>query len=141
MTDTVSFRLAKLGQLSTARFAEGLAPLGLRPRHCAVLGLLSGPPMAQLELAKRIGVTASVVVDMLDELEAHGAVRRIRDTADRRRQLAELTSRGRTLSSQATQLARQIDAELLLPLNAVQSKGLRDALALITEAQGHDARR
>ncbi|MFG1678524.1 MarR family winged helix-turn-helix transcriptional regulator [Nonomuraea sp. NPDC049269] len=84
LINTVGFLLGKLGQQANGQFADRLAPLGLRPRHCAVLEFLSGGPRAQLELAKAVGVTASVVVDMLDELEKLGAVRRVRDTADRR---------------------------------------------------------
>lgn len=135
MVETVAFRLAKLGQLATARFAQRLAPLGLRPRHCAVLGLLAGPPLAQLELANNLGVSASVVVDMLDKLETLGAVQRIRDSDDRRRQLTELTDSGRTLSRRATRLAQQIDAELLGPLSAQEASAVRHALEMLARAQ------
>lgn len=136
MTDSVAFQLAKLGQVATARFIGRLAPLGLRPRHCAVLALLGGPPMSQLELANRIGVTPSVVVEMLDELQAIGAVRRIRDKSDRRRQLTELTAGGRALSRRANQLAQQIDGELLANCNAQQAVALRNALRQLADA--HD---
>ncbi len=134
MTDSVAFQLAKLGQLATARFVDRLAPLGLRPRHCAVLVLLAGPPMSQLGLANRIGVTPSVVGEMLDELQAIGAVRRIRDNSDRRRQLTELTARGRALSRRASQLAHQIDGELLASCDAQEAVALRDALRQLADA-------
>jgi len=134
MTDSVAFQLAKLGQLATARFVDRLEPLGLRPRHCAVLALLAGPPMSQLELANRIGVTPSVVGEMLDELQAIGTVRRIRDDADRRRQLTKLTVRGRALSRRANQLAHQIDRELLTNCNAEQVSTLRNALRQLADA-------
>ncbi len=128
MTDSLAFQLAKLGQLATARFTDRLAPLGLRPRHCALLALLNGPPMSQLELSQRIGVTPSVVVEMLDELETVGAVQRTRDGADRRRQLTQLTTRGRRLTRQAAALAHEIDDELLAAVSPRQAKALRGAL-------------
>src|SRR4051794_33087178 len=78
--DRIVFLVSKLGQVAAGRFADRLAPLGLRPRHCAVLELLAPAPMTQLQLARGIGVTPSVVVNMLDELEKLGAVRRVRDT-------------------------------------------------------------
>ncbi|PZS29103.1 MAG: MarR family transcriptional regulator [Pseudonocardiales bacterium] len=135
LTDSVAFLLAKLGQLATLRFAEGLAPLGLRPRHCAVLGLLAaGPAMSQLELANRIGVTSSVVVEMLDELQVLGALRRIRDTTDRRRQLTELTPRGTTLLRRATRLTRKIDAELLAQLDPGRAAELSFTLGELAKA-------
>jgi len=128
VTDSVAFLLGKLGQVATDRFADHLAPLGLRPRHCGVLELLDRAPMAQLDLARKLSVTPSVVVDMLDELEALNAVRRVRDTTDRRRQVVELTPDGRTLTRRAARLARQTDVELLHPLDPARTAALRDAL-------------
>ncbi len=133
MTDSVAFQLAKLGQLATARFIDRLAPLGLRPRHCAVLALLAGPPVSQLELANQVGVTPSVVGEMLDELQAIGAVRRIRDNSDRRRQLTKLTGRGRALSRRANELAHQIDRELLANCSAQQGIALRNTLRQLAD--------
>ncbi|MCZ0987386.1 MarR family winged helix-turn-helix transcriptional regulator [Streptomyces diastatochromogenes] len=136
LTDTVGFLLGKLGQQANVRFADRLAPLGLRPRHCAVLELLSGGPRAQLELAKAVGVTASVVVDMLDELEQLDAVRRVRDTADRRRQLIELTPTGRELRHQTLSLARQNDEELLSAISPAEAAALLHTLGRIAAATG-----
>ncbi|MCW2939303.1 MAG: putative MarR family transcriptional regulator [Actinomycetia bacterium] len=136
MTQTVAFQLSKLGQLSTALFAARLAPLGLRPRHCAVLELLRGGPLAQLELARAIGVTASVVVDMLDELQSLNAVRRVRDTEDRRRQLIELTPTGRDLGRQAFAAATETDAELLSGLDPAQLTALRSVLGAMAAERG-----
>ncbi|MEV0230140.1 MarR family transcriptional regulator [Nonomuraea sp. NPDC050786] len=136
LTHSVSFLLSKLGQEANGRFADRLAPLGLRPRHCAVLELLSGGPLAQLELARVVGVTPSVVVDMLDELEELDAVRRTRDTADRRRQVIELTPVGRELRRQTLALARQNDDELLSTISATEAAALRQALGRIATATG-----
>lgn len=136
LTGTAGFLLGKLGQQVNLRFADRLAPLGLRPRHCAVLELLSGGPLAQLELAKAVGVTASVVVDMLDELEQLDAVRRVRDTADRRRQLIELTPTGRELRHQTLSLARQNDEELLAAISPAEAAALLRTLGRIAAATG-----
>ncbi|MET7330466.1 MarR family winged helix-turn-helix transcriptional regulator [Nonomuraea sp. NPDC005650] len=136
LTNTVGFLLGKLGQEANGRFADRLAPLGLRPRHCAVLELLAGGPRAQLELAKAVGVTASVVVDMLDELEKLDAVRRVRDTADRRRQLIELTPTGQDLRHQTLSLARQNDEELLSAIDPAEVAALRRTLGRIVAATG-----
>ncbi|MEU9119273.1 MarR family winged helix-turn-helix transcriptional regulator [Streptomyces sp. NPDC048506] len=136
MTNTVGFLLGKLGREANGRYAERLAPLGLRPRHCAVLELLSSGPHAQLELAKAVGVTASVVVDMLDELEELDAVRRVRDAADRRRQLIELTPTGRELRRQTLSLARQNDEDLLSAIGPAEAAALRQTLSRIATATG-----
>ncbi|WP_131742521.1 MarR family winged helix-turn-helix transcriptional regulator [Actinomadura roseirufa] len=136
LTNTVGFLLGKLGQRANGRYADRLAPLGLRPRHCAVLELLSGGPHAQLGLAKAVGVTASVVVDILDELEELDAVRRVRDTADRRRQLIELTPTGRELRRQTLSLARQNDQELLSAIDPAEAAALLQTLGRIATATG-----
>ncbi len=136
MTDTTSFLLAKLGQVASGRFAERLAPLGLRPRHCAVLELLADAPKAQLVLARTIGVTPSVVVDMIDELERADAVTRVRDPADRRRQIIELTATGRRLRSRALALARDTDEELLGDLTDAQVAALRAGLVTLANSAG-----
>ncbi len=113
MAGSIAYVLGKLGQIAAARLAGKLAPTGIKPRHCAVLEIVSAHPLSQWELAQRIGVTASVVVDMLDELENLNAVRRLPDATDRRRRRIELTETGRQLRQQAIRAAREVDAELL----------------------------
>ncbi len=128
IASTFAFALSKLGQFASDRFAERLAPLGLRPRHCRVLELARTDSPVQLDIASAMGVSPSVVVTMLDELEDIGAVRRVRETADRRRQRVELTQRGQTLLRKARLLANQLDDELLASLSPAQRATLRDEL-------------
>ena len=73
VASSVTFQLVRLGQLANHRFVDQLAPLGLRPRHCAVLELLRDGSMAQLDLAHCLGVAPSVVVDMIDESRSYEA--------------------------------------------------------------------
>jgi DNA-binding MarR family transcriptional regulator len=136
VTRTVSFLLGKLGQVATGQFADRLAPHGLRPRHCAVLELLAAGPKAQLELARIIGVTPSVVVDLLDESEEVSALRRVRDTFDRRRQLIELTPTGEKLRRTAVLLAMETDEELLGGLTAEEAAALRRVLDRVASLSG-----
>jgi DNA-binding MarR family transcriptional regulator len=140
VADTVVFLLGKLGAVASGRFAERLAVAGLRPRHCGVLELLGRAPMAQLDLARSLSVAPSVVVDMLDELEALNAVRRVRDSADRRRQLVELTVEGRALTHRAARLAHRADVDFLQPLDPSQTASLRDALEHLVAAHAKTAR-
>lgn len=127
----MSFQLLRLGQLAGHRFVDLLAPLGLRPRHCSVLELLRDGPMAQLELARRVGVAPSVVVDMVDELQDLHAVARVRDPSDRRRQYVQLTAHGRDLLRRAANAAHTLDTDLLRDLDSTQREALRAALRLM----------
>jgi DNA-binding MarR family transcriptional regulator len=138
VASSVTFQLLRLGQVANHRFVDQLAPLGLRPRHCAVLELLRGGSLAQLELANRLGVAPSVVVDMIDELQELHAVDRVRSTSDRRRQFVELTAHGRSLIRRAANAARALDADLLRDLDSAQSDGLRAGLHQVVE--GHSNR-
>lgn len=135
VANSVTFQLLKLGQLANHRFVDQLAPLGLRPRHCAVLELLRGGPMAQLEIAHCLGVAPSVVVDMIDELQELHAVARVRSAQDRRRQFVELTPHGRSLVRRVANAARALDADLLRDLDSEQCAGLRAGLDQV--AAGH----
>ncbi len=126
--DTTAFRLGKAGQLVTLRFAARLEPLRLRPRHCGVLDVLRETPLHQFEVAHALGVTASVVVDMIDELESRGAVSRVRDPMNRRRQLVAMTAAGRRLHGRCVALAAQLDDELLGDLDEAQRKAFAETL-------------
>lgn len=125
-----AYLIVKLGEWTAARFTERLAPLGLRPRHLGVLHVLSEAPRSQFQLAGTIGVAASVVVDMIDELEALGAVRRDPDQGDRRRYSLTLTVVGRDLLERADDISREVEEDLLAGLDPTQrmslSRGLRE---------------
>lgn len=127
-TTNVAHLLKQLGDHAHRRLVVLLEPLALRPRHLGLMGLIEQEPVAQLDLARGIGVTPSVVVDMLDELDALGAVRRVRDQADRRRQVVELTDAGRALHRKANARLAELEVEVLAPLSPTAATALRKAL-------------
>lgn len=133
---SLTFLLGKLGAIATAGFAAELAAVGIKPRHCAVLELARGEALSQLDIAQRIGVTPSVVVDMLDELEDLGAVRRVADPADRRRRVVELTQKGRSLHRHAVKAARKADRVLLAGLDERSQATIRTAVGRLGAAHG-----
>jgi DNA-binding MarR family transcriptional regulator len=136
LTNSAAFLVAKLGEKVTARFADRLAPLGIRPRHCALLAILATGSAPQMDLARGLNVTPSVVVDMVDELEALAAVRRVRDAADRRRQVVELTAPGRRLLTRSAALASELDNELLNSLPSDERGMLLTALRQLGSSHG-----
>ena len=134
----MTFLLGKLGGTAAAQFAAKLAPSGITPRHCAVLELTAHESMSQLELANRVGVTPSVVVDMLDELEPLGAIKRVADPSDRRRRIISLTPAGRKLHALAVAAAAAVDQELLDGLKPGERTALVSALRHVGAAAGFD---
>jgi DNA-binding MarR family transcriptional regulator len=113
------FRLGVIGSMYEARFTEVLAPEQIKPKHVALLGALrTGTPGSQFELATRLQVAPSLVVALVDQLEALGAIARERDPSDRRRQRVALTPEGTLLLSRCDSYAAGLDAELREMLGA-----------------------
>jgi DNA-binding MarR family transcriptional regulator len=64
--------------------------VGLGPTEEKTLLILSGTgPLTAGEIAERTGLTTASVTSLIDRLEQKGFVRRMRDTADRRRVIVE----------------------------------------------------
>jgi DNA-binding MarR family transcriptional regulator len=134
---TVAFRLGTLGSLVSDEFAARIEQYGLKPKHAGVLTALSvGACVSQQDLATRLGVAPSLVVSLADHLESLGAVQRVRDPGDRRRQVLNLTDRGKELLADCAAAARSYDDELTSALTQAQSAALRAALGILTAQAG-----
>jgi DNA-binding MarR family transcriptional regulator len=68
--------------------------LALNPSDLRCLDWLTERPMTAGELAVATGLSGAATTTLLDRLEQRGYVRRVRDTADRRKVLVELTPDG-----------------------------------------------
>ncbi|MEV5600613.1 MarR family winged helix-turn-helix transcriptional regulator [Streptomyces sp. NPDC052299] len=140
-TETLSFRLGALGAVISDQYAEELAEVGLKPKHVGVLGVLdAGLASSQLEIARLMRVAPSLVVSLADHLESKGAIQRLRDPADRRRQVLLLTDEGRALLGRCTGMALALDARLAAALTPSQQAALRDALDRLAVAYDLPAR-
>ncbi|WP_344751423.1 MarR family winged helix-turn-helix transcriptional regulator [Gryllotalpicola koreensis] len=117
-----SYLAGHVSRIGNTQLVAILAERGLRLPHFAVLcGLHDLGPTAQVELADRLGLNPSHLVGYLDRLEEAGLVARSRDSDDRRRQMAELTTTGtktavelitHAITSERAQLSALTDAEL-----------------------------
>jgi DNA-binding MarR family transcriptional regulator len=77
--------LVQLGFLAARRFGELLAPLGLEQRQAGLLiALAAHEGTSQQALAELMGLNATRMVFLVDELEQLGLVERRRNPADRR---------------------------------------------------------
>src|SRR3954451_22817044 len=78
--------LALLGQEAMRRLRAAHNAYSLKPRQFQLLGLLHDRgAMGQRELGETMGVDPSILVTLLNPLEADGFVSRERDPVDRRR--------------------------------------------------------
>jgi DNA-binding MarR family transcriptional regulator len=65
---------------------------------------------------------------LLNEMEAAGHIRRVRDPQDRRRHIVELTPAGKKALAHAERAMEDLEEEVLGPLSADERAQLRDLL-------------
>ncbi|GGF21589.1 MarR family winged helix-turn-helix transcriptional regulator [Subtercola lobariae] len=131
------YLLTKIGQLTSARFAERLETLGIRPKHFGLLlAVNSMPPGPQTALGQALGVVPSAIVTMLDDLEERNAVARVADPTSRRSFVIELTAVGRELLNDAARLGDEVDAELLGSLDMDARAALQRTLERVATQNG-----
>lgn len=136
---SVSFLLAKVGQVATTRFTAKLAPYGVKAKHVGLLALLSGGTRDfQQELGRRLGVAPSLIVAMADELEQLGAITRIRDPDDRRKSTLEVTDSGRDLLKKCTRALQEVDDELLTHVSQADREVLHKILNPLLRSAAED---
>ncbi|MES9609508.1 MarR family transcriptional regulator [Actinomadura sp. NPDC000929] len=93
-----AFVLAQVGRAGRSRMGRMLDEHGLGLWHFAVLSALDdAAPASQRDLAVRLRIDPSDLVEVVGRLEEAGLVRRERDPADRRRYVVEPTAEGRLM--------------------------------------------
>jgi DNA-binding MarR family transcriptional regulator len=124
--------LALLGQDAMRRLRETLDAHDLKPRQHYLLGLLHDHgATGQRELGEAIGVDPSVLVTLLNPLEAGGFVSRERDPADRRRHVVTLTAAGRRHFESATRAQREAEDAMFAALDDDQRQQLEAVLVAL----------
>jgi DNA-binding MarR family transcriptional regulator len=131
-----SLLLVQLGVHAAAMFAARLAPLGLEPRQFGALSrLATNEGKTQQTMAKLLGLNATRMVFLVDELERVGLVERRRNPADRRSHSLYLTDDGRRMLARAQAVARAHEGELAAPLTQRQQRELTSLLRKLADAQ------
>ena len=111
------------------RLRETLDAHDLKPRQHYLLGLLHDHgATGQRELGEAMGVDPSVLVTLLNPLEAGGFVSRERDPADRRRHVVTLTAAGRRHFESATRAQREAEDAMFAALDDDQRQQLEAVL-------------
>jgi DNA-binding MarR family transcriptional regulator len=115
---------------------EELAERGyaeLRPSHAAVFGRIdrrSGSRITDLAEASR--VSKQGMMALVDDLEAWGYVRRVRDPADARAKLVRLTASGRRAAAECRRAVQSTEQRTRRRLGDRTYRSLRDALETLT---------
>ena len=127
--------LALLGQDAMRRLRDAHTAHDLMPRQFQLLGLLDDDgPMGQRELGQAMATDPSILVTLLNPLEADGFVARTRDPVDRRRHVVTLTDAGRRQLERAAEAQREAEDAIFAGLSADQRDQLRGLLIALRDS-------
>ncbi|MEV7343959.1 MarR family transcriptional regulator [Streptomyces sp. NPDC093544] len=120
-----SYLAGHVARIGHRTLVEALKEHGLRLPHFAILaGLGDFGPLAQHELADRLGLNRSHLVGYLDEVEQQDLVRRERDPGDRRRQRVALTAAGEKRLKDLKKVADRSQTDFLSGLSDAERETL-----------------
>ena len=129
--------LTILGEAFSRHVREVLAEHDLKPRQLRILDLLDDRgPIGQRELAELMGIDHSVLVNLLNPLEAARLVKRERDASDRRRHVVTLAAAGKRRLAQADQAFRDAEDAFFAPLSRDEREQLHSLLSQLREVTG-----
>lgn len=102
--------------------------LGMKLKAYATLSTLRNGPMPQQDLCIAMHLDPNNTVLLLNEMEAAGHVRRLRDPADRRRHIVEITDDGVRAVSRSDEALNEVEGQVLANLSAEERATLRTLL-------------
>ncbi len=129
--------LAQVGAHGAKQFADRLSVLKLTPPHAGILRrLVQSPGISQRELAAALGMHASRLVAVLDEMETLGLLIREANAEDRRTYSLQVTARGKETMEQIAAISQQHNDALCAALNEEERAVLVGLLQRIADQQG-----
>jgi DNA-binding MarR family transcriptional regulator len=132
-----AFLLSQVGAHASAKFAERLEPLGLKPPHVGILRVIEqSDGLSQQALGEKLGMFPSRLVAILDELEERGLVERRDSPSDRRSYALYLTGAGREVLERIVCVGREHQDALCAALDETERAQLTGLLARIAAEQG-----
>lgn len=125
LRESIAFLVTRVHLQLHREFFVALEPLGIEPRDFGTLTALSATgPVAQVELARRLGVSAASMVQIVDDLERRGLLERRRLSTDRRTQQLHLRSEAASVLQDAARISRQRSGAVLASLSELETARL-----------------
>lgn len=110
-----------------AQFAAATAEGDSRPRDHAVLVVLAdGNAFSQVELAERLGINRTIMIGVLDRVEAAGWVIRVRRPGNRRAHMLSITDAGRAQLESLRVEVERLDEKVTPNLSAAERRRLNE---------------
>lgn len=120
--------LARVVAVRADAYLRAALPPGQSLRDLGVLAVLAEGPVSQAQLGTLLHVNRTVMVSVIDGLEAAGFVCRQRDPADRRRYALRITEKGLATLPELHEAATQADRSLTAQLHPGQHRRLVELL-------------
>jgi DNA-binding MarR family transcriptional regulator len=134
---SAAFLLAQLGAYASGQFAKRLEPLGFTPAHAGIFRIIAAlPGLSQQELAAKLGMYASRLVAVIDDLEKRGFIERQPSNTDRRLYALHLTKAGKEQLAAIGAIAREHGRDLLDGLSDEERSSLTALLERVAKKQG-----
>lgn len=134
---SLAFLLVQLGMQGARQFGERLRPLGLEQRQAGMLvRLAANEGRSQQAIAAMLGVNATRMVFLVDELEKLGLVERRRNPEDRRSHALYLTGQGRAALARVQAVAAEHEEQMSAGLSGAERGELISLLRRVAAAQG-----
>jgi len=135
--DGLAFLLVQLGFHAGRRFGERLTPLGLQQRQAGMLvRLAANEGRSQQAIAELLGINATQMVFLVDELEGLGLVERRRNPADRRSHALYLTAAGQAMLARVRTVTLDHEESIAAGLSGDEREQLFTLLRRVAREQG-----
>ncbi|HEY3728573.1 MAG TPA: MarR family transcriptional regulator [Solirubrobacteraceae bacterium] len=120
--------ISRLSKVSIRRSSEEMLGMSLR-NYLAVSYIAEPGAISQQQLGEILCIDANNLVLLLNDLEQAGLTRRVRDPADRRRHIVEITEHGRVAYEHAQRARESLEDEVLAALSGEERATLHRLLA------------
>lgn len=107
----------------------------LRPSQALALLLVDRAGTRLSELAQRAAITKQAMMQLVDDLQEMGCVRRVPDTEDGRAKMVRLTAKGLRLRASSRKSIQAVESRIRRRLGGRRYEALRAALAEVTEGE------
>jgi DNA-binding MarR family transcriptional regulator len=133
--DFVGFRLRRVQNQLSRKFASATVDMGLRSGLFSSLAIIAAHPgISQSELSGEVGLDKSVTVTIVDELEKYGWAERRRSPEDRRRHALFVTPEGDQQLDKLFDRMEQVEGAVLHQLTPAEHEMLNELLDRMYEA-------
>src|ERR1700694_2497640 len=122
LDEQVGFLLRVAMQRHTTIFMSRMIAGLTQTQFAALAKLHETEPCSQNQLGCLIFLDAATTKGVADRLAARRLITALPDPHDRRRRAIALTKIGRAVAAKATQVARRVTLETLVPLTAAEQK-------------------